>query len=113
MEISTYAHEEIMVLELSGEVDAATSQDLGKTLKDMLDQGCHRIVIDISKMTFISSAGIRTLLYSHREADQLGGALRLVAPTDQVQRVFEITGVSELIKITNDLQETFEEWSSG
>jgi anti-anti-sigma factor len=57
-------------------------------------------------MTFISSAGIRALLYAQREAVQLGGEVRLVGPTDQVRRIFEIAGFFELFQITDDLEES-------
>ena len=60
MEISTYLHEkEIVVLEVKGEVDAYTAKVLDKSLMDLLDQGQLRIVMDVSEMSFISSAGIR------------------------------------------------------
>ena len=111
MDISAYPHDDnIMVLEISGEVDAATAPDLSKSLKDLLDQGHRHIVIDVSKMNFISSAGIRALLYAHREAAQEGGELRLVAPKEQARRTFEITGVNEFIQITNEITEALNDW---
>ena len=111
MEISTYVHESnIMVLEVKGEVDAYTAQVLDKTLIDLLDQGYHRIVMDVSKIIFISSAGIRAILFAHREAVQLGGDVRLAGPTDQIRRIFEIAGFFELLKITDELQESINNW---
>jgi anti-anti-sigma factor len=111
MEISISVHENnIMVLEVKGEVDAYTAQDLNKTLIDLLSQGHHRIVMDVSKMVFITSAGIRAILYAHREAVQLGGEVRLIGPTDQVRRIFEITGFFELMQITDRLQESIDNW---
>ena len=111
MEISSYVHEnKIVVLEVKGEVDAYTSQDVDKTLMDLFSQGYQCIVLDISKMTFISSAGIRSILYAHRESVKLGGEVRLVGPTDQVQRIFETVGIYDLIKIFSELQESFLNW---
>lgn len=106
MEISKSVEDNIMVLEIKGEVDAYTSQDLNKTLADVLGDGYHQIVVELSQMTFISSAGIRALLYAQREAVQLGGEVRLVGPTDQVRRIFEIAGFFELFQITDDLEES-------
>jgi len=111
VEISKYVHEDnILVLEIRGEVDAYTAQDLNKTLGDLLHDGYHQIVVEVSQMTFISSAGIRTFLYAQREAVQSGGEVKLVAPTDQVRRIFEIAGFYELFQITNDLEESFKNW---
>jgi stage II sporulation protein AA (anti-sigma F factor antagonist) len=112
VEISTYVHEnKIMILEIKGEVDAYTAQVLDKTLVDILDQGYTRIVLDVSNMRFIASAGIRTILYAYREAVQLGGEVRLTGPSDQIRRIFEIAGLFELLKITDGLQESINNWS--
>jgi anti-anti-sigma factor len=100
-----------MVLDIKGEVDAATAQDMGQLLKGLLAQGHRRIIIDFSEMTFISSAGVRELLYAHREAEQLGGELRIAAPTDQIRRILEISGVSMLMKISKELKESISNWS--
>jgi anti-anti-sigma factor len=111
VEISKYIHENgIAVLEVKGEVDAYTSQDLEQTLKDLRTQGHHRIVMDVSEMTFISSAGIRVILYAYQEAVKLGGGVRLVGPMDQVRRIFEIAGIFEILNITDDLQESIANW---
>jgi serine/threonine-protein kinase RsbW len=111
VEISKFVHEDnIIVLEVKGEVDAYTSQDLNKTLGDVLDDGYHRIVVEVSQMTFISSAGIRAFLYAQREAVQLGGEVRFVGPTDNVRRIFEIAGFFEIFQITDDLEESISNW---
>jgi anti-anti-sigma factor len=112
VDISSYTHENnIMVLEIKGAVDASTAQEMGQLLKGHLSKGHQRIIIDFSEMTFISSPGIRELLYAHREAEQLGGELRIAAPTDRVRRILEISGVNILIKISEELKESFSNWS--
>ena len=111
MDILKRVHENnVMVLEIKGEVDAFTAQDLEKTLMDLLGQGQLRIVMDVSEMRFISSAGIRAILYAHREAVQLGGEVRLAGPTDQIRRIFEIAGFFDLFRITDRLQESLINW---
>ena len=111
MEVTTFAHENnIMVVEVKGEVDAYAAQDLEKRFMDLSSQGYHRIVVDISNMPFISSAGIRAILYAHREAVQSGGEVRLVGPTDHVRRTLEITGLFEILQVTDELQESITNW---
>ena len=111
MDISTHVQENnVVLLEVNGEVDAYTAQELDRTLTNLLGQGHHQIVADITEMIFISSAGIRAILYAHREAVKLGGEVRLVGPTDQVREIFEIAGFFELLVITDDLQEAVSNW---
>ena len=111
MEIITRAHDnDVTVLQVKGEVDAYTARDLDKALRDLLGQGDLRIVLDLSGMTFISSAGIRAILYAHREVLQVGGEVKLAGPTDQVRRVFEIVGFSDLLRISDRIEESIRDW---
>jgi anti-anti-sigma factor len=100
----------VMLLQVEGEVDAHTAQEFAKTLKDLFGQGHRRMVVDVSGMTFISSAGIRVLFDAYRQAVQLDGQMRLAGPTDQVRRVFEIAGLYELLQITDGLEEALNNW---
>lgn len=111
MEVSKYVLEKnIMVLEIKGEVDAYTSRELNKNLAQVLEDGYHQIVMDVSQLTFISSAGLRAILYAYREAVHLGGEVRLVGPSDQVRRTFEIAGFFELMQITDELKNSIRDW---
>ena len=100
----------IIVLEILGEVDAYAAKELNSTMVKLLEQGHQRIVLVVSNMIFISSAGVRTILFVHKEAVQLGGEIRVVGPSDQVRRIFEITGLPEVIQITDELQESISYW---
>jgi anti-anti-sigma factor len=111
VKISTSVTENgIAQLEVEGEVDAHTSRELDRVLKDLLAQGHFRLALDASQMGYISSAGLRVILLAHREARQLGGEVRVFGPSAQVRRVFEIAGFDELLHISDTRQEAMEGW---
>ena len=111
MEILKSVHENnVIVLEIKGEVDAYSAQELNSTIIGLLDLGHHRIVLDVANMIFISSAGIRAILFVHKEAVNLGGEIRVVGPIDQVRRIFEITGLLDIMQITDGIQESIKNW---
>ena len=111
MEISKHVHENtIMVLEIIGEIDAYTAQNLSQTFADVMGDGYSKIVLDVSQVVFISSAGIRAILYAHKDAVQLGCEVRLAGPTDQVYSTLEIAGVFELLQVSDSLEEVIENW---
>jgi anti-anti-sigma factor len=111
VEISKSFYEnDIIVLELTGEVDAHTAQNLNTSLMGLLAQGHRRIVIDFSNITFISSSGLRVIMIAHREAVQFGGEIRLSGPNDQVMRIFEIAGIYELFHISDTFQDSINSW---
>ena len=111
MEISTSVTKDgIAQLEVEGEVDAHTSRELDRALKDLLAQGHCRLVFDASRTGYISSAGLRVILFAHREARQLGGEVRVFGPSAQVRRLFEIAGFDELLRISDTREEAVEGW---
>lgn len=111
MKISTSVTENgAVLLEVEGEVDAHTAYLLGKTLTDLLAQGQGRLVLDASRMEYISSTGLRVLLDAQREARQLGGEVRLLGPSAPVRRVIELAGFEKLLHISDNRQEAMENW---
>jgi anti-anti-sigma factor len=111
MKISTSAVEHDAVLvEIEGEVDAYTAQKLEEALSGLLAQGCGRLVLDVSQMPFMSSAGLRVLLAAHREAIGLGGEVRLFGLRDHVRRVFELAGFHETFYLSDGRREATQEW---
>lgn len=111
MKISTSVSENgIAQIEVEGEVDAHTSRELDRELKGLLAQGHSRLALDATQMGYISSAGLRVILFAHREALQLGGEVRVFGLSAQVRRVFEIAGFDELLHISDTRQEAMEGW---
>jgi anti-anti-sigma factor len=95
----------VVLLEVEGEVDAHTVVELDRALNDLLAQGRSRLVLDASRVGFISSAGLRAITFAQREAQQQGGEVRLFGLSDQVRRVFEMAGLDECLHLTDTRQE--------
>ena len=93
------AGEKSVRLEVSGELDLSTSPELGQALKRELDGG-RTVVVDLSRVTFIDSTGLNTLVGALRLCESNGGRLA-VSPKlpAQVTRVFEISGLDTVIPI--------------
>ena len=100
----------IVLLEVEGVVDAHTAPKLKETLSDWVAQGHSRLVLDVSRVEHMSSAGLRVLLYAHREARQLDGEVRLFGANAQVRRVIELAGFEKLLSIRDTRQEAMEDW---
>lgn len=111
MRISTSsADNEVVLIEIEGDIDAHTARKLDKTLNDLLAQGHSRLVLDASQIGFISSAGLRAITFSQREAQQQGGEVRLFGLNAQVRRVFEMAGFDESLRLSDTRQEALEGW---
>lgn len=81
----------------SGEIDFATHRLLLRALMDQLDQGRHRLLLDMRDVTFCDSTGLGVLIRVQQRAAAAGGWLRLVAPVPAVRRALEITNLDRLI----------------
>jgi stage II sporulation protein AA (anti-sigma F factor antagonist) len=94
----------IRVLTLVGEID----RDTGQALRQALDSSGTprpRIVVDLSRVTFMDSTGINIFIAAHRALTETGGWIRLAAPTEAVMRVLQIVGVDAVIDCRETLRQ--------
>jgi anti-sigma B factor antagonist len=78
-----------------GELDMATVSALEAQVTELREAGFRRIVIDLRGLRFIDSSGLHSLLRCDEQARRNGASLQLVRASPPVQRVFEITGLSD------------------
>ena len=111
MNISTALVEnEVILVEVEGEIDAHTARTLDKTLNDLLAQGHNRLLLDGSQMSFISSAGLRAIMFAQRELDQRGGQVRVCGLNAPARRIFEMAGLDEVLHLSDTRQEALKGW---
>jgi anti-anti-sigma factor len=87
-------HEGVLVAELSGEIDAANAGEIGARLRSPLTNRHTVLIIDLSDVTYLDSAGINLLFTLAEELQGRQQALRLVVPAGSpVGRMLSITGL--------------------
>ncbi|MGZ8216741.1 STAS domain-containing protein, partial [Methylomagnum sp.] len=97
MEIRTRLDGEEMRIELEGRLDAAWSGGVSQALQNTLHAGCHHIALDLSGVSYLSSAGIRALVILAKQLKGIGGRLRLLDPTPPVREVLRQVGFQYLL----------------
>jgi anti-sigma B factor antagonist len=102
MEINVVELKRLDLLELDGRVDSNTVSTLHEVLNRRIDQDTSNIVVDLSQVTYISSAGLRELVAALKRVRKRGGDLRLCAPPMRVTEVIELTGLNSLFEIFDD-----------
>ncbi|MEY2474320.1 MAG: anti-sigma factor antagonist [Actinomycetota bacterium] len=80
------------VVEVTGEVDAASADILRNAIFEVIDGGQSRVIVDMTDVSFMDSSGLRVLIAGYKGAEQAGGALHVRNPSDVVTRLLEITG---------------------
>jgi anti-sigma B factor antagonist len=86
------------VITVRGEVDMATAPQLRDLLKQLIDAGSQRIVLDCRALAFLDSSGIGVLIAAR---NRLGddGEIVLDSPPAHVRKVLEITGVASHLSV--------------
>lgn len=87
-------------LRLSGELDMATAPWLRDHLVEIAANGAGRVVIDVSRLSFIDSTGLSVLVSGWRRLRECGGDLVLAAPSPAIAKVLDIAGLRELFPAT-------------
>jgi anti-sigma B factor antagonist len=94
-QVDSQAHGDYAQLTLAGELDLATVPRVEQAADALLAGEPQRLVVDLSGLRFIDSSGLRAIVVLNQRADQEGWALELVRPSEQVRRVFQISGLEE------------------
>ncbi len=99
MEISSRKENNIAVIAVSGRIDAITAPDFEKYLDDLIGQGNKLLLINLSGLGYISSAGLRSILSSAKKLKALSGELVFAGLQGPVEEVFQISGFQSIFKI--------------
>jgi anti-anti-sigma factor len=86
-------------LSVSGELDLATTPLLEQQARTLVADGARSIVIDLAELNFIDSTGLRLLLQLNKEAANDGWRMLITRPSEQAQRILEITGMGAELPI--------------
>jgi anti-anti-sigma factor len=84
-------------LVLTGELDLAPAAELEATLLRLCADGTKEIALDLSKLRFMGSIGLRLMLLARELCEKHGYEFQLIAGPANIQRVFEMTGLLDVL----------------
>lgn len=90
------------VIVVSGEIDLASAPKVESAIEGFSGQP---VVLDLRKVEFMDSAGLKVLLNQRARLEESGGNLRLVVGEGAVVRLLELTGVTDAFSITSTIDE--------
>jgi anti-sigma B factor antagonist len=80
-------------IQIEGELDLAVAGQLDEVLTKAVEQ-CPRVLVCLERCAFIDSSGIAVILRAHHRMQEEGNRLVVYGPTDQVERVLSMTGLT-------------------
>ncbi|MFA5146229.1 MAG: STAS domain-containing protein [Candidatus Omnitrophota bacterium] len=105
MPIKVESKNGMTVCQVTGEVDINTSPDIKKTFDKLIAKKELKIVVNFSKVTYVDSSGLATLVEILKNMRAYGGKIRLSNLSSKVKSLFEITKLDKLFDIKADENE--------
>lgn len=103
MRVAVEKRERATVVSIDGSVDGMTAADVVAAFREQIGAGSARLVGNLADVDYTSSAGLRALLETVKEARQHGGDLRLAAVRPEVLRVLELSGFTSILQVFLDV----------
>ena len=98
-------NQDIAVLSLDGYVDSATSLNMDEAIDSILRQGNYAVVVDLTKVGYISSAGWGVFISKIKDIRENGGGLKIAGMRPDVRDVFDLLGFGHIIEAHESVDE--------
>jgi anti-sigma B factor antagonist len=103
MDITVQEFKHCDMLTVKGRVDSATAPQLAQALEAAHDGGKYKIVVNMSELEYMSSAGFRALLSAQRNSKRYNrGEVVLASVPERIREALELAGFTELFKTFDD-----------
>ena len=99
-DVELIARDGVPVASVSGEIDLSNADSTLTTLVDVVDEDSGGLIVDLSGLDYLDSAGVRLLFRLGKAVGDSGGGLRAVVPRDaQIRRVLELADVEQMLAL--------------
>jgi anti-anti-sigma factor len=109
MDITHVKEGEISIITINGRLDAATAPVADKTIKNILEGGCLRMLFDFSKLNYLSSGGLKVILGATKELMRKRGQIILCSLPNLVREIFEVSGFNSVVPIAESVESGIEQ----
>ncbi len=97
MEIVTQQLGDALEVKVRGRLDNYWTEHLGRNLEEVIRGGAHSIRLNLSEISFLSSAGVGLLVRIHTQLKSIGGSLVITSPSPRVKQVLDLCRLSPIL----------------
>ena len=90
---------EVLAMEMNGELNTVAAQDLQEEIESLQKDMVKPILIDVTRLNYISSTGLRIFMIIKKTANANGQTVTLKGLNDIVEKVFKMTGFDKMFEI--------------
>jgi len=99
LDINVSHPEPVALIEASGRIDSSNANQLGDVLSSVIDEGYTQLVLDLSGVGYMSSAGLREIVSALKKLRRAAGDLRIAQPSPRVVEVIEMSGLDSELRV--------------
>lgn len=99
MDISSRAKGEVVILDISGEIDLYNAPEIKDIVNKLIEQKKYSVIINLKEVTYIDSSGIGALISSLSNLKKYQGGLKIINVFASVKKVFELTKLTSFFEI--------------
>lgn len=104
MEVTTNQYKHCDLVKVNGRIDSSTAPQLARTLDDITGMGRFKIVLDLSEVEFMSSAGLRVLISTQKTCKRYNrGEVALASVPKRIYDALELAGFVPLFRFHDDV----------
>lgn len=94
----------ITAISIMGFLDAYTYSEFEQTINNLFDRNQYKLIVDMSNVDYISSAGAGVFIGAIGLAQENGGNIIIIRPKPGVKEVFDLLGLSQIFPITENME---------
>jgi len=110
LEIELKGTDEVALLELSGQLDSYTSEEIKKLIDTHINNGKLKAIIDLTNVDYLDSSGLSVLINTKIKLSKRGGDVRLVGLKGKAKEVFDLAGFTDLFMILDNHEKAFQDF---
>lgn len=103
--VSSYPREGHAVVDVRGDIDLQSAPLLRQALLDCAEQGDQRVILNLADVAFLDSTGLSAIIAGLRAMESRQGSLMLAGIAPQVQRLLDLTHLSDEFQVFASVQE--------
>lgn len=111
MEITPRHYGNVLVLDMIGRLDKATSGNAHDAVVGFANTGAKRMVLNLDKLDYVTSAGLHVILMLAKLLQSSNGELKICRANAMVKEVLETSGFNSLIEMFDDEKAAIASWS--
>ena len=104
---------QVLVLSPQGRLDSVNAREFQALVMGHIDGGEDSMIVDLSNLDYISSAGIRVMQLASKALKEADGQFLLCAMRDHISNVFRVSGFDRVIAITDTLEDALARFSKS